>query len=43
MGKPSDEILIAKLGRRKFVLYQGTQEVIKLILQILILEQTLMR
>jgi 5'-methylthioadenosine phosphorylase len=33
-GKPSDEILIAKLGGKKFVLYQDILEDIKLILLI---------
>ena len=34
LGKPSDEILIAKLGKKRFVLYQDILEDIKLILQI---------
>ena len=42
-GKPSDEILIAKLGKRKICFIPDIPEVIKLILLILILEQILMR
>ena len=33
-GKPSDEILLAKLEKKKFVLFLDTQEVTKLIQQI---------
>ena len=33
-GKPSDEILLASIGKKKFVLYQDTLEDIKSILQI---------
>ena len=33
-GKPSDEILLASIGKEKFVLYQDTLEDIKSILQI---------
>ena len=42
-GKPSDEILIAKLIKRKFVLYLDIQEVTKSIQQTSILEQILMQ
>ena len=42
-GKPSDEILTAKLGKEEFALFLDIPEVIKLIQLILILELILMQ
>ena len=42
-GKPSDQILKTKYNNKKFIFYQDMEGDILLLLQILILGQTLMR